>query len=130
MDVIRAVHDAVVALADDDHPRIRQYALIALGTLDDVASLARLQAALDTGTADEATSAVWGLALRADGLAIVLADAADRRDDIVLELLQALAEVSAPMTDAQLTILALTVRDPRVTHIIERHLARTRPPRR
>ncbi len=126
MNAVRLVGEEVLARLDDPDVNVRQYALVALGTLDDAASLARLYDKLDAGTQEEMTSAIWGLARRPDGLARVLALATDGRDWVIPELLGALADVAALMTDAQIAALTHALADPRLPRVIERHLRRAR----
>ena len=126
MNVVGLVRDEMIARLDDESMDVRQYALVALGTLDDAATRARLEDRLDHGTQEETTSAIWGLARRPDGLERVLALARDPRAWVITELLGALADVSAPMTDEQIAALTGALADPRLPRAIERHLRRAR----
>lgn len=126
MNVVRLVRASVLARLDDPEMDVRQYAIVALGTLDDDETRARLVDKLERGTQPEITSAIFALARRPDGLARVLALADDQRDWVRTSLLEALAEVSAPMTDDQIAALERTAPDARLPRVIERHLGRTR----
>lgn len=126
MNVVRVVRDEVLGCLSDEHERVRHYAIVALGTLDDCESLARIVDKLERGTQPEMSSAIWALARRPDGLARALALAPDSRDWVRQELLYAVAGVAAPMTDVQIAAFRLTIEDERVTRVIERHLDRTR----
>ena len=112
-------------IADDDI-EVRQYALVSLGALHDHESLAVLYDRLDHGIEPEITSTIWALARRPDGLDRVLKLAGDPRPWIENELLAAFAEVSAPMTDAQIDVLRRNVRTQEFALFRDRHLARTR----
>ena len=126
MNVVGLVRSEVIARVDDESTDVRQYALVALGTLDDAASLARLHDTLERGTQEETTSAIWALARRPDGLDRVLAMASDPRAWVVSAVVGAVAEVSAPMTDGQLAALAGALDDPRLPGAIARHIRRAR----
>ena len=126
MNVVGLVRSEVIARVDDESTDVRQYALVALGTLDDAASLARLHDTLERGTQEETTSAIFGLARRPDGLARVLTLATDSREWVITELLGALADVSAPMTDDQIAALTAALDDPRLPRALERHIRRAR----
>lgn len=126
MNAIALVRDEVMAATDDPVMDVRQYALVALGILDDDASLARLRDRLHHGTQPEMTSAIWALARRRDGLGDVLSLVSDDRVWLRHELLRALAEVAAPMTDAQLDAVRAAIADPDLDRLLDRHLDRTR----
>lgn len=126
MNLVVDVRAAVLSRLDDPDEGVRQYAIVALGTLDDAESRARLVATLEAGSRPEVTSAIWALARRADGLARVLTLATDDRDWVRSELLYALAAVAAPMTDEQIAELTVAVTDERSVRVVERHLDRTR----
>lgn len=126
MNAIALVRDEVMAATEDPEMAVRQYALVALGTLDDGASLARLHDRLAHGTREEMTSAVWALARRPDGLGTVLARVGDERPWLRGEVLSALAEVAAPMTDAQLAAVRAAVTTPDLERVLDRHVERTR----
>ena len=124
--VVAMVRDDVLRCLDDDVMDVRQYAIVALGTLDDPASRACIVAKLEHGSQPEVASAISALARRPDGLARVLALASDDRPWVRRHLLGALANVSAPMTDEQIAALSRVVIHDDLPAIIDRHLERTR----
>src|SRR5690606_22942984 len=81
---------------------------------------------LEHGSQADIKSAIWALARRHDGVQRVLRLADDPRPWIEEELLGAIAEVSAPLTDEQLGDLAKKTRSRAFDRLRERHLARTR----
>ena len=124
--VVAMVRDDVLRCLDDDVMDVRQYAIVALGILDDPASLACIVDKLEHGSQPEVASAISALARRPDGLARVLALASDDRPWVRRHLLGALANVSAPMTDEQIATLSRIVIHDDLPAIIDRHLERTR----
>jgi hypothetical protein len=120
------VREEVLAHVADPEPDVRQYALVALGVLDDETSRDALVDRLERGSQLEATSAIWALARRRDGVERVLALASDARPWVRSELLGAFAEVSAPLTDAQIDRLRDEIASPGFERSHERHIARTR----
>lgn len=79
---------------------------VALGIASDAASRALLLDALERGEQKEATSAIWALARRPDGIQRVLGLVGDARPWVMPEVIDAIAEVSAPVTDEQLAAVA------------------------
>ena len=120
------LRDEVLRLASDPEAAVRQYALVALGLLHDEMSRELLADRLAHGAQPEATSAIWALARRSDGVEDVLALGSDARDWVKHELLTAFAEVAVPLTDAQIDRLHDQIRAPDFDSYRERHLARTR----
>jgi HEAT repeat protein len=120
------LRDRRLAHAGDSDMRVRQYALVSLGVMHDAESLAILLDRLANGDEAEATSAIWALARRPEGLPHVLALAGDPRPWVEDELLGAFAEVSAPLSDEQIEQLAARVKSPMFSRLRERHLDRTR----
>ncbi len=124
---VKLVRDEVLACLAHAHEGVRQYAIVALGLLDDAETLARLVALLERGSQAEATSAIWALARRPDGLARALTLVTDTRPWVRFELLHAIADAAAPMTDAQIAATtAAMAADDRVPRAIDHHLERTR----
>ncbi len=119
--------DRVCALASQDPEQgVRQYALVALGLLNDPESRAQLIDRLEHGSQEESTAALWALARRPDGVARVLALASDERQWVVDELVQAVAEVAAPLSDDQLGQFRERVSSAGLAGTIQRHIGRTR----
>jgi hypothetical protein len=119
--------DQMRALASRDPEQgVRQYALVALGVLNDAGSRALLVDRLEHGSQEESTSALWVLARRPDGIARVLALAGDKRQWLIDELVHAVAEAAAPLNDDQLGDLRERVSSPELAGMIQRHIDRTR----
>jgi len=124
--MVERVRDEVLAHVADADPDVRQYALVALGVLGDATSRDVLVERLERGSQQETTSAIWGLARRADGIERVLTLAGDSRPWVKDELLGTFAEVAAPFTDEQIARLRDRVGSESFDKYRERHLARTR----
>ncbi len=124
---VESHRDEICALASNDPaPGARQYALVALGLLGDSGSRSQLVDRLEHGDQAEATSALWALARRPDGISRVLELAGDDRQWIVDELVNAVAEVAAPLSDAQLDHLREQISSEVLGASIARHIDRTR----
>lgn len=124
--LVPRVHEAVIALSSDADVGVRQYAIIALGVLDDEVSREVLHRVLH-GTSDkETTSAIWAAARRQDLIEEVIGMAGDGRDWVNNELLGAFAEVSVALTDEQISELQRRTNFPRFAPLRDRHIARTR----
>jgi hypothetical protein len=112
------------ALASERDPDTRACALLALGLLDDPASLATLVHAFEQGEAAETHAAVWALARRSDGVARVLAAVEDARPEVRPEAIGAIMHVSAPLSDAQLAWLGAPERAPEARAAVQAYRRR------
>ncbi|HTR52066.1 MAG TPA: HEAT repeat domain-containing protein [Kofleriaceae bacterium] len=117
--------DALLKLVHDDSLEVRRYALVSLGTMHDEQSLAVLVERLEKAPQPEATSAIWALSRRPDGIDRVLRLAGTHGwlDD---EVLGAFAEVAVPVSDEQIADLAARTASPEFERLKQRHLDRTR----
>jgi hypothetical protein len=123
------LRDAIVPLADDVDVGVRQYALLALGTLSDRESLAILRDRLRHGAKPEVQSAIWALARRPDGLDDVLTMLPDDRAWVAHDVLGAIKNVASPLTAAQLETLRVRVDDPSLPEVLAHHAWRVEDPR-
>jgi predicted nucleic acid-binding protein len=126
LDAVELVRDRIFARLGDEALGVRAYALLALGTLRDAESRAALVARLEHGSQAEATSAIWALARRPDGIEQVLRLAGDPRPWVEPELLGAFAEVAVPLTDEQIAALRAGVTAVEFPRLLDHHLQRTR----
>lgn len=124
--LVQGVREDVLRLVEDPDSTVRQYAIIALGVLNDDASRSVIARFLRDGSQEETTSAIWAAARRPDLLADLLCMAGDSRGWVNDELLGAFAEVSAPLTDAQIADLERRTQSSDFARLRERHLDRTR----
>lgn len=127
MGVVAQIRPEVVACTEDPVMDTRQYALVALGTLDDTDSLELLRRKLTTGADPEIASAISALARRPDGVDHVLALAGDSRPWVQDELVAAVARVSAPLDEDRLAALAARLTHPGLAEAIEAHRRRVAP---
>lgn len=124
--LVQGVRENVLRLLEDPDNTVRQYAIIALGVLDDDASRNVIARFLREGSQQETTSAIWAAARRPDIVAELVSMAGDSREWVNDELLGAFAEVSAPLTDAQIAELERRTHSHEFARLRERHLDRTR----
>ncbi len=122
--VVARVREQVLDRTSDDALAVRCYALVALGVLDDSASFEILVHALGSKQREETKSAIWALARRVEGFERLLPLVKD--PDLAADVLGAVAEVSAPLDDVQLDLLATSVDTPALKNMIRRHIERTR----
>lgn len=120
------LREHVLALIDDPELAVRQYAIVALGVLDDDTSRNVLSRFLREGSVDECTSAIWAAARRRDLIADVLGMAGDSRKWVNNEVLGAFAEVSVPLTDEQIVDLDRRTNNAEFARLRDRHIGRTR----
>lgn len=120
------VREPLFLRLDDEDLDVRQYAIVSLGVMQDEKSRIALIERLEHGSREEATSAIWALARRADGIGRALETASDPRPWVQDEILGAFGEVSAPMTDEQIELLRGRLKSIDFDRFRERHIARTR----
>lgn len=124
--LVTHLREHVLALINDPEMAVRQYAIVALGVLDDDTSRNVLSRFLREGSVEECTSAIWAAARRRDLIADVLGMAGDSREWVNNEVLGAFAEVSVPLTDEQIIDLDRRTNSAEFARLRDRHIGRTR----